>query len=149
MRLLFLDDDQTRIDQFYEWTRGHDLTVVMNAEDAIFVLSRDEPFDLIFLDHDLEDMHYTPQGYQERPETTGDAVAQWLVANPEKRPKRAIVHSWNPDGAQRMGARLHECGVRVLKCPFGPKLKECFPQIRDSRAALSKRGERAESKGGE
>jgi len=62
MKILILDDDPNRLYQFCVNLTGHDTTCVQTAEDCIEKISNNDPFDAIFLDHDLGGKTYVKSG---------------------------------------------------------------------------------------
>ena len=101
LRILFLDDFSERSEEFLALVpHGH---WVETAADCIARLA--EPWDVVFLDHDLGGMAFVdPQE-----EDTGSGVVRWVVAN---RPAvgRFIVHSLNQGAAEQMVADLQAAG---------------------------------------
>ena len=98
-----------------------------DANSAIELLDNFD-YDLVFLDHDLAEEHYlelseglheTQQpGYAEYSPGTGMDVVDHIVKMPaERRPKLAVVHSWNPRGDE-MANRLWEAGVKAYRIRF-------------------------------
>lgn len=116
MRILFLDDDFTRHETFAANVRGHDVDYVWTARDAITALSMSpEPFDIAFLDHDLDGKIYVPSG-----PGTGFEVAEFIASMPaERRPKKVVCHSYNEDGANLMMHLLRRAKCNSSKIPFG------------------------------
>lgn len=124
MRILFLDDDQHRINVFVDWCqqRGHgDVRVVKTSAEAIEALTHSD-FDIIFLDHDLGGEQMVESG-----PGTGQEVAQWLadrfnyLIHTGILPK-VVVHSWNPEGGKRMFNTLTDVGFDAERIYFGPSL---------------------------
>ena len=131
LKILFLDDDKERHKAFSKtmdrrldqkgW--GHEITYVWTANEAISKL-KTEVFDEVFLDHDLggESSQMTlPNSGQ----GSGYDVACFIATFPiEKRPNSVIIHSWNPEGANRMARALSQAaeeGMHVAKVPFDPR----------------------------
>lgn len=119
MKILFLDDDPTRHTRFKQAHIGSDVTYVWTAEEAIKALN-ENVFDEVSLDHDLAaqlNMQLPAVG-----EGSGYDVALFIAGLPEdKLPKVAVIHSFNPEGAHRMGMALKDCrerGMRVYMDPF-------------------------------
>ena len=108
MKILILDDDQTRHKFFNRKLIGHSVTNVETAADAIKHLSEDT-FDAIFLDHDLGGEIFVNSFGPIL--NTGYAVAKWLSENPEKQPKQIFIHSLNPVGADNMKALLPDAAL--------------------------------------
>jgi CheY-like chemotaxis protein len=100
MRILFLDDDPTRIQKFKQAMIGHEVIAVETADDAIARL-RAESFDAVSLDHDLGGEVYVAS----EEHNTGYSVAKEMVTI-ENRPT-TIIHSYNPVGAKRMADKLN------------------------------------------
>lgn len=129
MRILFLDDDQTRWELFFEMAKKKhpdaSITWVKTAKDAISALEASMDWDQIYLDHDLADFHYRNQGASE---STGQDVARYLVARfrnegvPEPVPQ-VVVHSWNPEGSRRMLEIFDDVLPSwAERRPFGPNM---------------------------
>lgn len=120
LKVLFLDDDPFRHDNAKGWLESivsgaHlDLTHVRNVEEFVKAFLK-EDFDLICLDHDLQDFHYKG----EVDEQTGREAARAIVS--EGFDGGVIVHSWNPDGADAILQILKDGGIRVARKEFGSK----------------------------
>lgn len=115
MRILFLDDNPNRHRQFLMQTIGCIVTQVWTARECIDAFLANEPFDLVCLDHDLGG-----KTYQEEKENSGTEVAEWIRHKlpKDKYPKKIIIHSWNPQGADRMYGHISLTGIPVKKIPF-------------------------------
>lgn len=98
-RALFLDDVRKP-------PRGWDL--VRTAVDFCTVVDREPVYDVMSLDHDLG----------EGSAGDGTYVADWLVRNMEKMPKRIFIHSSNPVGAERM-RKILQPHTQVWKIYYG------------------------------
>ena len=109
-RILILDDDPKRHDQFRKNYIGHNLIHVHDADTCIEALIENSLFDVIFLDHDLGGRVYV--GTDEH--NTGSTVAKWLAENPSKCSENIIIHSLNPAGRQNMKAIL----PHAIEYPF-------------------------------
>jgi CheY-like chemotaxis protein len=125
MRILILDDDDARHDIWRDsFTKaGHDVVnvhTIAEFEDAI----AGPRFDLIFLDHDLNDFSkkyqsVTKGGYK----LTGKAACHAIrTLTTGKQPRTVIIHSWNEEGALDMFTILMQDPLRS----YNVKLKE-FP----------------------
>lgn len=116
MRILFLDDDKER-HKFVEDFKGpHELVHVVNLNEAADEMTK-EHFDLVFLDHDLNDFSGTNGG-----EITGNVVAAWMVRNLKNRPT-VCVHSVNFDGAHNIQATFTDAGWKFPPhVPFGTEV---------------------------
>lgn len=95
-RVLFLDDKQCRVDTFVRY--APQATIVRSAREASAALASG-PWDLVFLDHDLNDAWTVPEA--ERETNSGTHVAEWIA---EHRPqvRRLVIHSTNDPAARRM-----------------------------------------------
>ena len=97
MRILILDDDLDRHATFKRKLIGAIIHSVEESSHCIEKIKKEDPFDLILLDHDLGGQVYVPSG-----PGTGFEVAEWLRDHPEKMPKLVILHTCNEHGAGRM-----------------------------------------------
>ena len=115
MRILFLDDNVERWKAFRFKTIGCDVKWVETAERCKASLLLDEPYDLVSLDHDLGG-----KTFQEEKENSGTDVAEWIKYQlPAVRyPKQIVIHSWNPQGAQRMMHLIAPTKIPVRYEPF-------------------------------
>ena len=102
MRILILDDDDSRHTQFKRNFIGYLLTCVHTSQEAIDHLQNNE-YDAVFLDHDLGGKVYVDSFGDE---STGYTVAKWLSENPSRKPRAIYIHSFNPVGAARMQSIL-------------------------------------------
>jgi CheY-like chemotaxis protein len=129
LRILVLDDDDGRHTSFKKWLSEYDdleVVHVTNSHGATSALSNGDQFDIVFLDHDLNDFDYSStvnNGYG-WVEATGADVARFIatVLNVEKRPKMAVVHSWNPPGAEMMCNILRDADIKVKRWTFNPNV---------------------------
>lgn len=94
LRVLIVEDTPERQKVLVSLYRRHAWILVHTGRRAIAMLDAYE-FDIVSLDYNLGD------------ELTGEQVAQFLAGSPGKA-ARVIVHSMNPDGAQRIKAVLPE-----------------------------------------
>lgn len=110
MNVLFLDDNQCRIDRFRSdipWA-----IITMTAQDTIDRLTS-KSWDYVFLDHDLGGEVFVDSDRED----TGMEVVRWVAKNtPEV--KHFIVHSLNHSAAQEMAQKLAEAGYSVDKAGF-------------------------------
>jgi CheY-like chemotaxis protein len=112
MRILILEDTDARIVQFQRKLIGHEVTICKKADECIKVLTDQPPFDYIFLDHDLTSEFSRPG------KDTGYEVAEWIATNPDKCPRRILIHSLNNIGAAAMMRRLGDADLRASYIPF-------------------------------
>lgn len=111
MKILFLDDDPNRGERFL---REHgDVVWTKTARSTIDVLFDFDPFDVVYLDHDLGGEVYVDSGRED----TGMEVVRWVEAN---RPAvgRFVVHSLNYPAAAQMVGRLRDAGYEAEYVPF-------------------------------
>lgn len=114
MRVLIVEDDDSRMLVFDVVFERDDVTRAYDAARGVWWLERAE-FDLVMLDHDLVGSSYDrDRGVYLN---SGQEVAK-AIARMEK-PPPAIIHSWNPTGAQQMEMILARRGVRHMVAPFG------------------------------
>ncbi len=116
MKIFILEDDEERIKLFEQYGIGQDLTIARTYEEAITKFA--PPYALICLDHDLGGNVYVQSEGEEK---TGYHFVQWMLANyqQETLATRAIVHSYNPDGANKMCHEINKSGGSAIKIPFG------------------------------
>lgn len=113
MRILFLDDDETRHKHAASELIGHDVHHVRTAQRAIETLKSHE-FDLAMLDHDLGGEQHGASH-----ERSGYVVAE-AIPTMDRPPRMVIVHSFNAPGAGKMIAALGNAGIPCVWAPFGP-----------------------------
>lgn len=102
MRILFLDDDKQRLQEFADRVGYHDITLVETPGQAMEALERGDPFDVVSLDHDLFGKVYQPSDIR-----SGYAVCEYLNWLPrEKLPNKIICHSFNENGVKAMMEKL-------------------------------------------
>jgi|SRR3990172_1074657 len=117
MRILILEDDLERMDTFNRLLKGHRIVHVSTVFDAIQAFKREPRFDVVFLDHDLNDVVPNMYGYDER---TGKHVAIFMVKYlmPDKKPKKVVVHSMNDEGARGIMSILNSGEFQPRRVPF-------------------------------
>ena len=109
LNVLFLDDSEARQKSFRSEVPS--ATIVATAEETIEALS--EPWDLVFLDHDLGDEVFVDSDRED----CGMEVVRWIV---EHKPSisKIFCHSLNRDARIRMGMALDAAGYDVEVIPF-------------------------------
>ena len=92
MRILILEDDGTRVNNFIELLHSHDLDITENAHEAVILLEH-KVYDLLLLDHDLGEGN-----------GTGSVVSNFLRMNPYNQNRHAdiLIHSWNAPASMSM-----------------------------------------------
>jgi CheY-like chemotaxis protein len=111
MDILLLDDNQHRITFFQSGLKQHKLTVCRHASAAIKAI-KTRHYDLIFLDHDLDDATDLDD------ENSGSEVARF-IADHDVQCGSIILHSENRLGRESMESILGKC----QSIPYG-KLKK-------------------------
>jgi len=112
MNVLWLDDSNDRTKLF----RSHAPYAVLTetaAECIAKMIAADEPWDVVFLDHDLGGETYVDPSLP----NTGSAVVRWICENKPKI-KRVIVHSCNTVAAQYMTEDLIKLGYDADRIPI-------------------------------
>lgn len=117
-RMLFLDDVAVRHDAIDAVAHIWDIHHTFDSEATIQRLEAGR-YDLVSLDHDLEDKHYEAyqRGYAETAplaKTGWDVVVFMRSIPEERRPKYVNVHSFNPSAKERMIADLRANGYTVF-----------------------------------
>ena len=105
--VFILEDDEYRIKWFKEIFKDvPTLYITKQPGTAIEVLNQ-QVFDILFLDHDLENDAYEAfeEGREPQKELTGLYVAEQLK-DTKNRDTHCIIHSMNPSGAANM-AKAH------------------------------------------
>jgi len=96
MRILILEDNSERQEQFKKNLVGHNIEITDSSKIAIETLSN-KKWDILFIDHDLGGKVFVPSE-----ENTGYEVAKFLEEHKQFIPKNIIVHSLNPVGAKNI-----------------------------------------------
>lgn len=128
MKILILDDDDVRHEWFARELGNNELVHIHTFDEFVETLNKDS-FDVIFLDHDLNDHGYKSveifgMPYSRPTELTGLDAAEHMTNLPSsKRPDKVIVHSWNPGGARLMMDTLKKAGFNAIRWEFDPSQK--------------------------
>jgi CheY-like chemotaxis protein len=102
-KVLILEDSEARRRVFRENLGSDcDLSFFDRVEDAERALIEEGPFDLIFLDHDLDGRVFVSSDEA----NTGYQLAKFIAR--ERVKPRIVIHSMNIDGAARMRELLPE-----------------------------------------
>jgi CheY-like chemotaxis protein len=119
MKILILDDMWERHDGFAVRYAGHEIIKAFNVQEAIKALDSHKDFDLIHLDHSLQDYEYFPPEENKKPrERTGMEVVDYILNIGYPTSAEMIVHSWDADPARMMAYRLGKAGYKVKKEPY-------------------------------
>jgi len=97
LKILILEDSHARIQTFKQKLKDHDLFFYDQVKDAKAALILLGPFDVIFLDHDLDDKVFVSS----EDENTGYQLAKYIAQN-ELKFDQIILHSMNPAGVLNM-----------------------------------------------
>jgi hypothetical protein len=124
-RFLFMDDDPVRMNEVLARTEGKSRQYVwaQDAATAIRILTDDDAFDGIMLDHDLCEEHYRAFAEDRAPAPdsppTGMAVAHWLVANIQRFERIPIaVHTLNELAGKAMVRLMRQAGLAAYYAPW-------------------------------
>jgi len=92
MKILILEDDGGRVNNFIEILYAHDLDITENAYEAVSLLEA-KVYDIILLDHDLGDGN-----------GNGSIVSNFLGMNTDNLNYDAdiLIHSWNAPASMSM-----------------------------------------------
>jgi hypothetical protein len=112
---LFLDDNVDRHVAFDMMTIGCNVKHVWTADECILALMSDDPYDCVFLDHDLGGKVFVTEE-----KGSGSEVARFIGRSlqHDHYPRLIIIHSWNPEGALRMENYIRESGIPCRRVPF-------------------------------
>lgn len=116
-KILILEDNDARINLFKEnWSHPLlELTFVEHSDEAIELLKVNN-FNMIFLDHDLEEKQMIY-----KPEDCGMRVAEFLQQNPVK--AEIVIHSMNSAAAKLMNRLLPKAKCIPGLWNIKPKVK--------------------------
>lgn len=101
MKILVLEDSEKRIKWFREKFGNEELFIATNVEIAKRNFEWFQPFDMIFLDHDLDGRVYV----ESNEKNTGYQFAKYL-AEKGVDSERVILHTMNQVGAGNMKSAL-------------------------------------------
>lgn len=121
-RVLILDDDAERHTWFRSWPGQIDVAAeqhhVWTADQAVWALRDPRGWDIVSLDHDLDESHDNYDPEQHAGLRVAQAIADSVPNLPWAKDCRFIIHSWNPEGARAMYDALAGAGLRVTYAPF-------------------------------
>lgn len=107
MKVLFLDDDQIRIDDM-KGLLPPGTKYIKTGKGAINQLSKGEEWNILFIDHDLGETGEYRTGYD---------VALWIAKN-EPIIRKIIIHSMNPVGSNQMYMLFKNAKYNCTKVPY-------------------------------
>jgi len=107
--LLILEDDNDRVNEFRRVFKNKHLCIAFNVDNALILASK-YPFDIIFIDHDLNGAAFTKSD-----DNSGAHLARNLkdTINSDT---FCIIHSMNPFGSHRILDILSD--ERAVWCPY-------------------------------
>jgi CheY-like chemotaxis protein len=121
VRILILDDEKVRHDDFDAMYSGHEVTHAYRYNEFVRLLVGSSPWDLIHLDHDLgetEGCDTFLDGWGHVRYFNGyHASARICELHDHQLPDEVIVHSVNPLGAQNI---LYNFLARRVKASWKP-----------------------------
>ena len=145
MNILILDDMPERHEGFKRILSDHSLTHVWTFSQCVKAMKK-QKFDMVCLDHDLGDalfqsdeftvkidspnfhLEFSPDFVNDGMYTSsrrfldGRDVCEWMVNNEFRCPKKVLIHSHNPSGAQQMKTILNTISwIEVVVLPFSIK----------------------------
>lgn len=115
-KFFILEDSEDRIKEFKERLKKEGkIFITKNVKEAKKIFKTEGPWDMIFLDHDLEGKAFVDV----KDPNTGSAFCEWLAGqlSPE-RPPLILVHSANEVGARNMMAILKDKKIKSYRTPF-------------------------------
>jgi CheY-like chemotaxis protein len=114
--ILVLDDNKKRHRRFDEILVGRALVHAYSYGDVVAAYEHHGRFDVVFLDRDLSEKQECGAGGDEK---TGEDVVAHIVSLPRERwPERAVIHSWNEPGAERMRRTFEDAGIPAVWLKF-------------------------------
>ena len=129
MNILLLDDDKVRHDLCNKYLVNHTVLHTFNAPDAIDILNANK-VDFALLDHDLMDITEDVNGRKLERSGLYFVSEMLTTVSPDRWFPRAIIHSYNADGARYMRDDLRKNGIVADYRPFcGSMLKELVREI--------------------
>lgn len=117
MHILFLDDNKFRHQKMLRNSIGFSISQAWTAQEAINLMKNHE-FDLIMLDHDLDN---STNNILSDDEEDGRFVCEWMAKDGRHSKTSIVIHSLNVTGATSMEKILLNSGfkqVRYLPCAW-------------------------------
>jgi hypothetical protein len=111
LNIFILEDSKERIDYFKKQFDNHNLTICMEINDEVYNTLDEKRFDILFLDHDLENYIF---GHKD----DGTTIAKYLTTRKLQSHAIIYVHSMNPIGANNMVKILNDAGYEAQWIPF-------------------------------
>ena len=114
MKILIIDDSNERHYGFVLIYPNDQITQAFNVESAIKHIDTND-FDLIHLDHDLNDFEQFSDGRRPK-EHTGAEICSYLINIGYT--GKVIIHSWNSVASLRMKKLFEDAGISVSYEPY-------------------------------
>jgi len=115
MKILIVDDENQRHFGFKEkYLPENEVINAFTVKEAIAFIQNTK-FDLIHLDHDLQDFEHFDNG-RKPIERTGMDICRYLINNNYM--GRIIIHSWNTPASIKMKKMFEEVGIPVVYEPY-------------------------------
>jgi len=114
VKILIIDDSSERHWGFAQIYPNDQITQAYTVEFAIKYIEAFN-FDLIHLDHDLNDYEYFNDGRKPK-EHTGMEICSYLIKKGYL--GRVIIHSWNTVASFRMRKMFEDAGITVMYEPY-------------------------------
>jgi len=122
MNILVIEDNPSRIRHFRQELIGAATTFTNTAEEGL-ALIRNRHFDVVFMDHDLEEYGPSP--------TKGAIVVREALKCPKCWKKKIwIIHSLNEKGNAQMFTSLRKAGACVISWPYAWRNPTLLDQVR-------------------
>jgi hypothetical protein len=124
LRLLIIEDDATRVEQFRSWIPADVRAVIApSAGTALGILQRARMSDYggLMLDHDLQGRARTEADMRLSGSDLMGAIIRSISTDVP-----ILVHSMNPEGASLMVQRLEGAGFSVTRIPMARLTRETF-----------------------
>jgi|ERR1700748_1624072 len=114
MKILIIDDSNERHWGFAKVYANEQITQAYTVESAIKSIDKID-YDLIHLDHDLNDFEQFNDGRKPK-EHTGMEVCSYLIKKGYA--GKVIIHSWNTAASLRMKKLFEDAEINVSYEPF-------------------------------
>lgn len=130
MRVFVLEDMEERMKSFRPRYMKHVMRHAKTYQEAVDILTQEDKFDFMTLDHDLNDVHYRGM-YNTMYEKTGLHVVEFIINElpKEKWPDEIVIHSYNVPRAKMMELMLRKAGIPVSYKPFAPEPDFMFDDV--------------------
>jgi hypothetical protein len=115
MKVFILEDDLNRMETFNKVLKDHRICHAETVEDAKVLFEKEQPFDLILLDHDLGGEMFVNSDLP----NTGFQFTKFLAERKASVSKSQIIfHTMNRPGAEKMYYYLRDREIKGFMIPF-------------------------------